>query len=339
MNSPRTLLAATAACVVLAGCDIPTEPPLIDQRWIIPVDETTLSVDELLPTSVTTVGGDFDIAVDPVSASETLGNLCGAACLLLNGLTAPVPAFQGSFSSSRSLPADVASAEVTGGSIDVTITNGFSFDPLANGGALVLTLTDDATGAALGTLSLDGATDALPAGGTTVYTVPLSPGTVTGALRATVDVDVPGGQTAQIDAADQVQVTAAVNELLVGSVTIDVTGTSVSFEDQQLDLEDVDSDIADRILGGTLVLEIENPFAVGVDGTIDIGTTSKSFSLAGAGSSTVTLTYTGDELRSFIGQPDVTFSGSGVANGTSLTIQPGQQMLIDATLDFTLRIG
>ncbi len=78
---------------------------------------------------------------------------------------------------------------------------------------------------------------------------------------------------------------------------------------------------------------------MGLDGTIEIGSTSKSFSVPGTATSTVTLSYTGDELRSFIGQPNVFFSGSGVASGDAVTIQPGQVMLLDATLDFTILIG
>ena len=42
MDSPRLLHVASAACLLLAGCEYPTEPPLLDQRWVIPVQETTL---------------------------------------------------------------------------------------------------------------------------------------------------------------------------------------------------------------------------------------------------------------------------------------------------------
>ena len=41
---------------VLSGCDVPTALPIFDVRWIIPVEETSISVVELLPTDVTVVG-------------------------------------------------------------------------------------------------------------------------------------------------------------------------------------------------------------------------------------------------------------------------------------------
>ena len=80
MNPPRAVLAALAACVPLPGCEIPTDVPIVEQRWLIPVEETTLGVDELLPDGVAVSGNDFDVSVDPVSTSETLGALCGIAC-------------------------------------------------------------------------------------------------------------------------------------------------------------------------------------------------------------------------------------------------------------------
>ncbi len=74
-------------------------------------------------------------------------------------------------------------------------------------------------------------------------------------------------------------------------------------------------------------------------GSVVIGPTSKSFSIAGSGPSTVELSYSGDELRSFLGQPDITFSGSGTATGVGVTITPGQELTIEATLDMTIEIG
>lgn len=338
MNPPRAIFAVAAALTVATGCDVPTEPPIVEQRWMVPVDETTLSVDELLPDAVSTVGDAFDISIDPVAASATLGELC-PECALVDGTTAPVPAFEEDFVETQALPTEVISAEVTGGSVDLSIINGFSFDPLENGGTMVVTIADDLSGDVLGEVTLDGATEPLPADTTVLRTIDLSPVTLTGPLRATVAVDAPGGQTAVIDVSDIIEVSADVTSLLVSSVTVDVGNQTVSFEDQAIDLEDIDADVTDRIVAGSIVLDVVNPFSVSVDGSVEIGSTSKTFSIAGSGPSTVTLDYTGDELRSFVGQPNVFFSGSGTANGTSVTIQPGQEMNIDATLDVTLEIG
>lgn len=337
MNSPRALFAAAAALVALAGCDVPTEPPIIQQRWIIPVDETALSVDELLPEGLTVTGTAFDVTVDDVYAFESLGNLC-PACAPLQGQTAPVPAFTGDFASTQSLPADLLSGVVASGSMDVLISNQFAFDPLFNGGSIVITLRDQGTGRTLGELLLEDPTDELPAFGTVTRTVPIAPGAISGPLEALIAVDAPGGQNAFIDVTVLVEVTATTQSLLVSEATVDVGTRSVTLDEQVLDL-DLDSDITDRILGGTLVLEVDNPFAIDLDGSLVIGATSKPFSIDGAGPSTVSIPYTAAELRSFLGQTGVVLTGSGTAAGNAVTLGSGQRMDIKAKLDFTLEIG
>lgn len=338
MNSPRALFAAAATIFTLTACDVPTEPPMFEPRWIVPVDETSLSVDELLPASVAVSGDAFDVSVDPVSAVETLGDLC-SGCAAADGMVAPVPPFNGSFVSTQGLPADVGSAEVSGGSIDIEILNGFGFDPLDNGGSVTITIADDLTGEVLGELVLEDPTDDLTPNIPELRSISVQPGSITGPIRATTTVDAPGGQTALIDVSDMIEVTATVQSLLVSSVTVDVGSRSVTLDEQQIGLEDIDAEIADRIIEGTIILDIDNPFGVSLEGTIEIGSISRSISITDASTSTVTLSYTGDELRSFIGQPNVLFSGSGVANGDAVTIRPGQVMLLDATLDFTILIG
>jgi hypothetical protein len=339
MKSPRPLLSAAAAIAVLSGCDIPTGPPIIQQDWMVEMDETSLSGDELLPIAVTVAGDNFEVSVDPIGSTETLGNLCDA-CEALNETVAPVPAFAGDFTAIQALPNDVISVDLAGGSIDVAITNGFTFDPLENGGTIVITIADDATGAALGQVVLDGATgDMLIPGTTTERTLQLTSGSVTGGLRATTAVTVPGGQVAFIDTTDLVEVTATATSFLVSSVVVNVGNRAVSFDERDVDFEEIDADITDRIVEGSVILEVTNPFGVAIDGQIDIGTTSKSFSTDGSSSSSVSVTYTGNEIRSFIGQPNVTFSSSGTANGTAVTIQPGQEMAVRAKLAITIEFG
>jgi hypothetical protein len=170
-------------------------------------------------------------------------------------------------------------------------------------------------------------------------TVQLTSGSVTGALRVTTSVTVPGGQVAFIDTSEIIETAATVESLLSSSVTVDVGNQPVMFEDRAVEFEDIDADITDRIVEGAIILQVTNPFGVAIDGQIDIGPTSKSFSINGSSSSTVTVPYTGNELRSFIGQPDVSFSNSGTANGTAVTIQPGQEMAVRAKLAITIEIG
>ena len=56
-------------------------------------------------------------------------------------------------------------------------------------------------------------------------------------------------------------------------------------------------------------------------------------------STSTRITYTNSELESWLGQPGVTFSGSGTASGGSITVSAGDALTIDVTLDATIEIG
>jgi hypothetical protein len=338
MKHLRTAFLAIAANTLLAACEIPTEAPKIDQRWVIPVEATTLEVDELLPTGVTVSGSDFDVDVDPFTTDETLGNLCGG-CAALNGQTAPVPAFNGTFSSTQSLPSDVSAATITSGTVQIQILNGFSFDPLSGGGTLTVTVLNGAGGTQLGQVVINGASEALNPGGTTTRTLSLATGAVGGSLAVEAQISAPGGQNALITTSDQLTITATTTSLLVASATVNVTGRSVALDAVTLDVADIDSSLTDRIQEGSVILDIANPFGVSFSGTVTMGPTSKSLSISGNGTSTVSISYTGQELRSFLGQPGMSFSGSGTLSGGSVTVSPGQKMTIDAKIDLTIQIG
>ena len=137
MKSIRATL-VLAGLAILTGCDVPCEAPFLDQRWILPVDNSTISVTELLPSGVTVSGNNFAVSVGAFTTNKSLGDLC-ATCAALNGLTAPVPAFNGQLTLSQTLPANVQQATVVSGSALIAIQNAFAFDPLAGGGSLTHT--------------------------------------------------------------------------------------------------------------------------------------------------------------------------------------------------------
>src|SRR5690606_5283901 len=149
----------------------------------------------------------------------------------------------------------------------------------------------------LGQVELDGDTMTLAPGSITPLTLELSPGTVTGGLTVTADVDAPGGMLAPIDTNEQIVVEVAVTSLRVGSLTVNVQSRTVTLDEEALDLEDIDEDIASHIASGAVILDVDNPFGVSVDGWLGIGITSKAFSITGNGASEIELSYTGDELR------------------------------------------
>ena len=328
-----------ADAVIFSACDVPTDTPMLDQRWILPVEGTTLGVDELLPTGVSVSGNDFAVTVDPFTADETLGDLC-TPCAALNGLTAPVPPFTETFTSSQTLPSDVSSVDLTSGSIAIAIQNGFTFDPLLGGGTLSITLTDGEGGAQLGQTVVDAASGGTLPPGTTNTTLTLAPTTVGNTLFVSTVIDAPGGASALIDTSDQLTITATPTLILVSSATVNVTGQNVDIDPVDLDVGDLDSSVTDRIQQGSVILDVVNPFGVAVTGTLVIGSTSKGFSLGSGATSQVTIAYTGDELRSFLGQGNVTLTGTGtVTSGDDITVSPGQEVTIDASVDLIIEIG
>ena len=79
----------------LAGYEIPTEAPVVVQHWVVPMDETAVGVEELLPSSVVIQEGNFAIDVSPASVSASLNELCGE-CGPLDGITTDsLPPFEG----------------------------------------------------------------------------------------------------------------------------------------------------------------------------------------------------------------------------------------------------
>ena len=101
-HSPIVPASVLFSLAVLSGCDVPTAVPLIDVRWVFPIEETSISVAELLPSNVAIAGGNFDLTVAPVLLPQALGGLCGP-CLLVDGFTAPKPAFNLSYQSGGTL--------------------------------------------------------------------------------------------------------------------------------------------------------------------------------------------------------------------------------------------
>ena len=338
MNRFRMVSTAVAGCLLFSGCEVPTDPPILEQRWIVPIEETTLSVDQLLPAGVSVSGNSFSVSMDPFSTGQTLGAACGA-CAALNGLTAPAPAFSTSFDTSENLPADVTAATISSASIEIQIANGFSFDPIAGGGSLTVTISDGPSGAELGQIIVDGATESLTAGATLMRTMSIGSASVGTAFFASVAIVSVGGQVALIDTSDQVTVTATITSLLVTSATVNVSSQSVEFDPEPLDVENIDTQLIDRIQVASLLLDIVNPFGISVAGTINIGPTSKTLTIGSGATSSTSISYTNAELRMWLGQPNINFSGSGTASGGSITVSPGDEMTIQVTLDATIQIG
>lgn len=347
---PITNLLALSLLGGLWGCDIPTEAPEWDQRWIVPADETTVDVESLLPDGVTITpnGSAFSVSVDPVSFDESLGNLC-TECQALDGLVAPKPAFESSFQETATLPDEVSEATVQDGRVLVFSTNRFAFDPLrpAAGvnGTLTISLYDQSvTGTLLDQVIWDGATDAWDPGWTRVTTLEFS-GSIGGALVVVVAVNSPTGDPVTIDISERLEVDARVETLEISSALIDVSGQEFTMDDTDLELEDIDETLVDHVMSGALEMVIQNPWSIGASFSITIRSPttniSKGFSIAPGANSTARVEFSQAELRSFLGQPNVVLGGSGLVapSAGQVTLTPGQVLTLESKLDLVVRVG
>ena len=349
-RSRRSAIAASLAVAASAACDVPTDLPALDTRWVIPSEETRFGVAQLLPNavSVTTTGNAFVVDFDPVVFSETLGSLC-AACIAANGFTVPKPPFIGTLSSDVALPSQVVAISVVSGDVLVELENQLNFDPLrpAAGafGEITITVTDDADGDLLGTLTIDGTATPMPIGTTLTRTLTLGPATVNGSLAASVSLDSPLGDAVTIDITDRVRATVTPTDIVVASATIDAAGTVVSFDPQTIDTG-LDSELSQRVQAGSFILDVTNPFGVSADFALQITGPSlspitKTETIGPAPTSTVVVPFTAAELRSFLDQESVTLTGSAVVDPAAapFIVMPGEELVLAGTLDLSIRIS
>jgi hypothetical protein len=333
-----------------AACDIPTEAPIIDQRWVVPSQTSRISVANLLPAGVSILADSSGFTVSAATASVTrpLSADC-AACAAGNGFTGPKPAFTATATMSTSLPVDIGSATLTGGSLVLNVTNNYTFDPLRPNGAsapfgnAVITVTNGST--SLGTTTIDGSTTALNAnGGTLSLTIPLA-GTISGAtpVAVTVTVNSPAGGAVLMDASRTISVTATPTNLKVASANVSVAGRSLS-SSTSFDLTGVSSTITDHVLAGAMLLTVVNPFTVTSNLTVTLQPSGgaaivKNVTL-GVGTTTQSIQFTQNEIKALLGHNlSITYTGAATATAGPVNISPKQAVVVTSKLDISLELG
>ncbi len=339
------------------ACDIPTDVPKLEQEWILPISQTSVEVWELLPDDVgfTEDSSAFTVQMDPIFFEETLGNLC-AACAVLDGLTVPKPGFVGDFHESVSLPDDVESVQVREGRVSVDAVNRFGFDPLrppgGETGTFTLALHDGGPeGPVLDEVVIDGDGTSFGPGTTLTRELEYS-GPVGSSISVTVSINSPAGGAepgnwVPIGTNDAIQVSATPGVLEAASADITVAGEAFDVVETSLNLEGVSKGMVDRIVAGSLLLEIANPWSVGaiLNLTIDGSTMDTPVILIAqvpaTPISTVAVEFSLAELQAFLGEPNVILTGQGTIdqNAGSVTLAPEQTMIINAKLDLAFRIG
>jgi hypothetical protein len=233
--------------------------------------------------------------------------------------------------------------------VRVGIHNGFAFDPLRPGGTETGVLTVEVRagggGPVLGTLEMDGGSESLPAGATVTRTLALTPGHIGTTLQAVVHIQSPAGTPVVIGAEDQLTVTATPEFVRLASAVVDVSGEEVALDPVELDVEGIDETITDHIDRGAVLLDVTNPFGVALDAVLEIrhpgGSVLKDVHVPADAASSVSVPYTAEELRDFLGRADVTLLGTGGVSGGagSITVRPGQELVLDGKIDLTLTLG
>ena len=330
-------LGAVLAAVAATGCDIPTELPILEQRWILPLETVTLEQSELLPDDVTIDGSAYDVSMDPFTVTGSLSDVCPIC--VPQPVAVPIPPFSGSFTAGGDFPPDVLEVDIESGSFTIEITNDLSFDPLAEGGSVTVTISGAGGGPTLATLVLESPTDALPPGEVTTRMVIMAGGAVQGGFSAQVDVVSSGATSATVEADDEISLEVITQSLRVSSATVTVDGLSATLTEQDLEVDDIDEDIADTVQDGTIELDVVNPFGISFDGTFQIAGIVKDVDITADATSTVLLQFTGNELRTILTSQNATLSGSGTLSGGPATVTPQTELSIDPTIDVILEVG
>ncbi len=339
------------AAGLAASCSVPTDAPYWDTRWIVPGDSTRIGIAEYLPGQVTVTGDGarFAVAIDPFQFSRSLDDIC-PDCGVLNGLTVPKPAFTAELEGSESLPERVLSADLAASTVDIRVTNALGFDPIrpAAGtyGSLTLTLyAGPNTADVLAQLVVDGADQAFPSGTTLERTLTATTGSVTPEVRVVLAVDSPAGDPVTIDTSARLDVEVTVPAAEFSRARIEVAGEEVSVDDTELDVGDVDRDLVDHVRSGALVLLVDNPLQVAVDMTVRISgpfpDIVKEAAFSAAPASTTRIDYSGEELRTFLGESGVVLSGEGTVDPAAppVTVTPRDSVRINARIDAVFRVG
>jgi len=345
-NRPATgpVAARLAACALAAGCALPTDAPSWETRWSIPAASTDISVRSLLPEgmSVSADSAAFLVAVDPVVLSRTISDDC-RACAVLNGQTIAKPDFVLRATGGATLPADVEAARLVAGSaIDVTIENQLGFDPLrvagaASEGRLIVVVRSGADVVAADTVR--SADTPLPAGAVLRRTLPVRQVTVGRDLAVEAVIESPAGEPVRIDAGRALVVRASASTLRFGDARVRIASRAVQTTALEIDLSGVPDAVRDRVEGGELVLDVDDPMAV--RGTLllelagDGARIEKSVVLDGSGVRRVA--FTRDELATLFGHRVVLTGRGPVSTAAPVTVTPRSAVRVRARFDFTLR--
>ena len=345
--------------MLVTACALPLDAPNWDVVWNLPLPDggQTISVTSFLPAGTSVIGTAPNQAFRAnVSATPSIVRSLGVQCPTCPSATAPKPAFTAPLSTTTitlTSGTSLNTATLTAGSqVVLQLVNGFTFDPIrppgvTPNGTVTLTVANGAT--TLGTLTLLGATSAIPAGQTSTFTIPLA-GVINTAFPITVSMtmDSPAGAAGSPVTMNPSQLFTvnATPTLNVSQATVTIAAQAIAPTSATMDLSDgplgeleARIDSSSTANEGTMFMEITNPLTIGASGTLTI-TISKFDSLgaaipipaitkpftiaAGTASSTKSVTpinFTGNELAHMLGG-NVTFALTGNTGAGTTTVTP-----------------
>ena len=356
-------VALLVALAGVAACDIPSSAPILQQTWIVPTDSATIGAATLLPSGVSITAGatpTFIVSTPATVVNTNLGAICSQpACQSATTVSAPTPAFTspvGLLGSTVNLPAGVSGVTVTGGTLNVVVTNNLGFDPLRpNGvnaapyGQIIVTVS---SGTVARTDTIRGSsTQGLPNALATTLVVNLPTGVYAGSVSIAISVVVPAGGTASLNRNNAFALTSTLQNFGVSQATVVVSGVAVNTAPTSFSLSDVD--LGNQVQSGAVLLDVSNPFTASAalnlllaapaqsgEAAVNI---SKPITIPAQPSSSITVALTQSELQSLLGKTGVsirvtgTASGTGAGNTTSVT--PTSRITLRTRLQLILNVG
>ncbi len=358
-----------AALALLAGCQIPSAPQW-EVRVLVPFELDRITLGDYLPAEVldTTIGGQpaFAVQSQQDSIRSSLGQMC-PACVVFNGLSQPVPAFDYTDSLDVPWPIGITSVGVTSSTLIFRLRNDMGFDPLrpnpdpASAGFIALVGRDLSTGALLDSMLVSGVSDSFPPGTTREIELTLANIEISEGVRTLISVHSPfDGQIATIDTALAVGLTTVIDDIVLFGVTTMIDSDTLDESFALAIDQDIRTQVATDVLGGTIELEIVHNIDVAGLLTVSVAGSPTDlfsgspinelqlFTLDFAPAPTGRLTtrnMTSQELQFIANLPQIHIGYRGVASGASTDplgrptarLTPG--MFVEARVRLTARIA
>lgn len=343
IGSVASSLALAIGVLSLSACDVPTAMPYWDTSWALPIETMEMSVGSLLPDEISTTedGRSFELRVDAIDLEHRLSDLCDD-CGILDGATVIKPHFRADIESGISLPAELESAQVTGGHLPVVLTHDFGFDPIRPSatarGSIEVLMTS--VGDTLAAGFLDGNDASFPSGSSKTIHLPYRESMLRDTVQITVVIISPEGDAVMMDGGSVFRVEVGESLMQLSEVDVRVTDLDVDLEDTEIKVIGGEGMI-NRIQSGALLFEIDNPFEV--SGSFQLTLSSSDISISReipieSGHTEARVEFTGSELRSILQEEDAALSATGTVTATdgAVTVRPDQILKAKSRFDITI---